>query len=448
MRMSLLFLVLFVLVSKNLLGQVLPDIKELPELKCLHTDAGNDSLQFPGTHERFDSLYAQLDSFYNNGTGVLNVMHIGGSHVQAGHFTHRMSSNLSSFGRMKSVGQGLLFPFKALKTNAPSSYVLECVGKWTGSRCVQRNSELPLGISGAYALTSDTAAALVLSLDPISAAPLQRLRILGEGSDSCVHPVLFCAGDTIYPLPYDGKPGFCFSLPQQTDSCAIFFRGLKQDSLHFAVRGILPESGENGFNYLSLGINGASVPSWLNCTLFEEELSLMPPHLVFLGIGINDANVFPREFDKERFKANYRMLMQRILSVNPLCCFVFITNNDCWFSVRGLRRQYNTNTPKVQQAMHELAQEFGGAVFDAFRLMGGMRSSAAWVRAGLQRSDHIHFTKKGYELWGDLLYNALMKDYIKVRNTKTHSIEESVMEDTSVRALPEDAGQEELSYIP
>jgi hypothetical protein len=67
--------------------------------------------------------------------------------------------------------------------------------------------------------------------------------------------------------------------------------------------------------------------------------------------------------------------------------------------------------------MHELAEEYGGAVFDTFRLMGGMRSSASWVRARLQRADHIHFTKEGYELWGDLLYNALMMDFMKAKES-------------------------------
>ena len=61
--------------------------------------------------------------------------------------------------------------------------------------------------------------------------------------------------------------------------------------------------------------------------------------------------------------------------------------------------------------MTELAAEYGGAIFDCYGLMGGQASSNAWVRAGLQRRDHIHFSRQGYELWGDLLYNALMTAY-------------------------------------
>ena len=189
----------------------------------------------------------------------------------------------------------------------------------------------------------------------------------------------------------------------------------------FRLRGIVAESNAPGIVYSESGINGASVAAWLRCSLFEDDLRLDPPSLVILGLGINDANVGPQSFDVEQFKANYRELIRRIRSVSPQCCFIFITNNDCWFNFRGRRRQFNTNTPRVRQAMCELARENDAAVFDVFALMGGLRSSNAWVRARLQRPDHIHFTREGYELWGDLLYNAIVKDYQKRQTSPTPS---------------------------
>ena len=192
--------------------------------------------------------------------------------------------------------------------------------------------------------------------------------------------------------------------------------GFKEEILLKGIETADHTNEADGLTYTASGINGASVPSWLRCSKFEEELLLAPPHLVILGIGVNDANVAPQRFNAEAFKDNYRLLIQRIRSVSPDCCFLFITNNDCWLNVRGYRRRPNTNTPRVQKAMNELATECGGAVVDAYALMGGMRSSNAWVRAGLQRPDHIHFTKQGYELWGDLLYNALMKPLLKGDN--------------------------------
>ena len=381
--------------------------REIAEVACLHVDCGQDTLQFPGGREHFDSLRCVLDTLLATGRGRLNILHIGGSHVQAGSFSHRVRADLTSATGPTAAGRGLLFPFTAMKSNAPESYAMWHEGKWTFSRCVGREPRLPLGLAGACLETSDTAARVFIDMASLSLWRTDTLRVLGEGSAPDVVPVFVWNADTLAPLPPDGLPGFRFVLPAEADTCSLSFRGLVADSLSFCLRGVLTESHAPGITYSEAGINGASVPSWLRCTLLEQDLALVPPSLVIFGIGINDANVWPQSFSSEQFKENYRELIRRIRSVSPRCCFLFITNNDCWFNFRGRRRTFNTNTPRVQQAMRELAAEVDGAVFDVFALMGGLRSSNAWVRARLQRPDHIHFTREGYELWGDLLYNAL-----------------------------------------
>lgn len=45
--------------------------------------------------------------------------------------------------------------------------------------------------------------------------------------------------------------------------------------------------------------------------------------------------------------------------------------------------------------------------------MGGARSANTWYKTNLMHSDRIHFTRAGYELLGDLLYNALITDYLE-----------------------------------
>lgn len=393
-------------------GQVVPKPVDIPRYPCLHTDKGQDSLHFPKGRSAFKAtFYTKLNTLLQTGQGRVNILHIGGSHVQAGFFSHRVRVDLDSISPSVVGDRGMLFPFSALKTNTPQSYSFTSSGTWSGQRCIMRELTLPLGLSGASVTTRDTLGCLTLALCDLSLWKPSVLRLLGEGEDERIVPVLVCGNDTISASAPDGKPGYTFQLPLKTDTCRIAFRDILQDSLGFTLRGVLPEGSDNGITYTASGINGAAVPSWLRCSKFEEELSLLPPDLVVFGIGINDANVLPHTFDVEKFKDNYRELIRRIRSVNPSCCFLFITNNDCWFNVKGRRRQFNTNTHKVQRAMKQLAREYGGAVFDVFAMMGGLRSSSAWVRTGLQRPDHIHFTREGYELWGDLLYNALINDY-------------------------------------
>lgn len=354
-------------------------------------------LDFPGSRTQFDSLLCCL----HDSTKKLNILHIGGSHVQAGIFSHRLREN---FG----ASRGMLFPWKTIRTNAPTDYSLTSTGSWEKSRCLDPMPAEQLGMSGAAAITSDTLASLQLAL-PAKYA-FSRLHILGKAEGSA-EPYLICnSGDTI-EAERTGND-FLFTLDSQDSLCSIAWRGMENGG-RFALRGFFPES-EHRITYSESGVNGASVPSWLRCELLAEELSLLcPPDLVIMGIGINDANVPPSKFDGEAFKASYRDLMNEIRKANPKACFLFITNNDCWLRVGKQRRILNRNTQKVEQAMMELARECGGAVWNQFRIMGGYGSSNQWVNARLMNRDHIHFLRPGYELLADLLYNALITKNIE-----------------------------------
>lgn len=353
---------------------------------------GQNRLDFPGSRERFDSLLCRLRDSEKH----LNILHIGGSHVQAGILSNRLREHFDA-------ARGLLFPWKAIGTNAPADYSLIPSGIWGKSRCTESAPTERLGMSGAAAITSDSLATLRLEL-PAKYA-FSRLRIIGEGEGAAEPYLVLDNGDTIMAERSGGD--FLFLLDRPDSLCTIAMSGVG-DSARFVFRGIWPESGQQRIVYTESGVNGASVPSWLRCELLEEELSrICPPDLVIMGIGINDANVLPARFDAEAFKASYRRLMDELRRVNPNVCFLFITNNDCWLRVGRQRRTYNRNTQKVEQAMMELAGECDGAVWNQFRIMGGYGSSGRWVNARLMNRDHIHFLRPGYELLADLLYNAI-----------------------------------------
>ena len=46
---------------------------------------------------------------------------------------------------------------------------------------------------------------------------------------------------------------------------------------------------KSGVKYHSIGVNGASVPSYLRCDYLMDQLKLVKPDLVIFSIGINDA---------------------------------------------------------------------------------------------------------------------------------------------------------------
>ena len=370
-------------------------VPEVPGIRL-----GENRLDFPGRHERFDSLLSCL----RDSNARLNILHIGGSHVQAGTFPHRLRENLGA-------GRGMLFPWKAIRMNAPTDYSLTPSGTWGKSRCLEPAPAEQLGMSGAAAITSDSLAELQLML-PAKYA-FRRLHVIGKAEGSAEPYLTNSSGDT---LTAERKgDDFLFTFVRPDSLCTICWKGMTQGA-RFVLRGIYPE-GDRRITYSESGVNGASVPSWLRPELLTEELAqFCPPDLVIFGIGVNDANVPPSHFNVEAFKASYRALMDEIRRVNPKVCFLFITNNDCWLRAGRQRRILNRNTQKVEQAMMELARECDGAVWNQFRIMGGYGSSNRWVNARLMNRDHIHFLRPGYELLADLLYNAIYNEEQGARN--------------------------------
>ena len=384
-------------------------------LKCVeienydHVDYDACYLQFPGEHQKFEALYRKMEHVRRGGEGTVNILHVGGSHVQAGVLSHQLRCNFAQLMPERPQSRGLMFPFRAIRSNAPKDYEFTSSGSWRSARCLERNPSFPLGLSGAVAVANAENCELSLSVD--EAFAFQRLRLIGDPMGGECHPLIVTAeGDTLSAEPV--YEDYLFTFPKPAHECTIIFDGIKTDSVGFALRGVWPEHDGVGLTYTASGINGASVPSWLRAERFTDELDrLCPPDLVIFGIGINDANTSAAKFNVEAFKENYRQLINNILNVNPNAAFLFLTNNDCWLRVGRRRHVFNANTPVVEKAMLELAQEFDGAVFSQFQVMGGLGSSSKWVREGLMNRDHIHFLSAGYRLMGDLIYNAFVQDY-------------------------------------
>ena len=378
-------------------------------------DYTHNAIQIPGKNPaRLNRFFQKIDTLIEAGTGRINILHIGGSHVQADWFSHKVRQNLDIINGDFQTSRGLIFPFSVAKTNNPANYRVSYSGEWNAVRNVQKNREMPLGMSGIAVYTQDSLAQINISLNPDENRRWEftQLRLLGyveDGSD-CVRPVLYYNNDTI-----DGHfdlitKTYLFDLPEPDYEFSMGFIQMDTIPHTFVVQGFIPEKETPGIVYHAIGVNGASVPSYLNSENFEEELHLLKPDLIIFAIGINDA--VSKDFTKESFCRNYNALIEKIERVNPDCAYIFITNNDSFRKVSRRKSQVNTNGLIAQSAFLSLAKEHQGGVWDLFSLMGGLRSIREWQAAGLAKSDKVHFTKEGYQLIGDMFYNALI-DYYK-----------------------------------
>ncbi|MBO4743728.1 MAG: hypothetical protein J5533_08860 [Bacteroidales bacterium] len=368
-------------------------------------DMFRNQLVIPGDSTRLKEFAARMIALRDNPEDDVCIWHIGGSHVQAGFFSSRLRHNFDSLGNFPYAGRGFIFPYPLAQTNFDRSFRVGYDGEWIGSRSSNPNKKMPVlpryGIMGIAAYTSDTLACFRLYYPE----PFSRLHIMGETSGD-VRPVAVSSGYTEPCVRDDFLDGYVVEFPEPVDTVQVNI-GLYPGQ-YFVVTGLLPETpGRHGLTFFSSGVNGARTTTWLErCPDFLTQMSLVHPDLMLLGLGINDSTMPAEDFKPDKFKANYRRLLDAILETAPDCAFVFISNNDSWRYARR-RMVHNDNGDAVRQAMLELAEEYGGALWDLFGIMGGNGSATEWREAGLMKDDRLHFTREGYELLGDLLYRAL-----------------------------------------
>ena len=403
--------VLAALLCAVLPAQELPRAEIAQQPPCVHVDRAG--LHFPGSRDAQDHFYGLLDSLMAGSGRSVNIWHVGGSHVQAGHFSYRLQERLTTMADSLKGERGFIFPYRIAKTNSDKSFRTSFTGEWLSAMAASTHKDLNprFGIMGIAAQTSDSLATVGIGLN-ISADTLwrfNRFRILGYASSPDVRPYLVSGSDTLDFVIDTETQSYLFDLPAETDTVTIGFHIPEGQS--FTLTGTEPISGRKGINYYCSGVNGARLTTWLEqCPDLPRDLQLVKPDLAIFAVGINDSACKAVDFKPEVFKENYRRLIRLIREQSPDCAFVFITNNDSYrYISRGMT--YNHNGPTVQKAMFELAKEYGAAVWDVYDIMGGKDSVIKWRNAGLVKSDRLHFTQEGYVLLGDMLYNALVDDY-------------------------------------
>ena len=389
-----------------------PKLKEIPAYHCMATTVS--TVTYPNEDSTvYYSFFEKLDKLIFEGEGNVTILHIGGSHIQAGTFSHQHRSNwLETFPGI--IGnRGLLFPFSAAKTNNPYNYKTTYTGEWELSKNTNPNPPFALGLSGMCIASKDTLSAIEMQMRNTDNLffDFNTIYVLGHCDSGWIMPIVQIDDTVDITGIYDSvRLAYCFHLEKYVERFRLSF--LQTDSLWepFYLRGFWVENHLPGLSYVDVGVNGASVPSYLKCEYLENDLSFVKPDLCIFSIGINDAS--GSNFDTAQFMQNYKDLITRIKTVSPDCAILFTTNNDSYIKSR---RTYNNNPNGLlaEKSFISLGKYYNTGIWDLFAFMGGLTSMKKWEQDGLAQKDKVHFTPQGYKLLGDLLYNALMWEYIK-----------------------------------
>ena len=375
------------------------------ELSFVNLEA--NSIQFFNETSNLDNFYAKLDSLLKTKKGKVRILQIGGSHIQAEIWPDQLRKNFLFLSKENELngGRGFVFPFKIAETWNPKNHQISYSGKWEAYRNSMKKHQATWGVSGITVTTKDSVSRLDIGYkhDSLTSYTFDRLKIFHEIGESSFDVNLISENPSDKTI--NNEMGYTEFRFNTTDSISIVFNKTNEKQDHFTLYGLSFENDDPGIVYISVGVNGAKTSSFLRNELFVSQLESIKPDLVIFCLGINDA--YNIKFCDTCYQENYDELVEWVKQVNPKTDLLFVTNNDSYYK----QKYANTNVFKAREVMVNLAKKYHAGLWDLFEVMGGLDSVKKWEEEGYAKKDKIHFTNKGYQLVGDLMFVALMKQY-------------------------------------
>jgi len=412
------FATFLILITINTSAQVTaPDYPhDVPLPKFVDLQA--NKIEFFGDSTAFIPVFKALTNYLNTGKGQLSVVHFGGSHIQADIYTQEFRLKLNQYFRDIVSSRGLVFPYCMAKTNNPLPYTSKYTGNWESARNVEKNKDFPMGVLGIVAFTNDS---------------VTSFRIYNKHTQPSLHfnvaRIFYDADSTGYQIMPDNTTDFAsikdtangiltinYHSIQDTLSLKIIRTDTDSVHTHFTLYGISLETKHPHLIYHTIGINGASIPSFLRCTYFTSQLKAIHPDLAIMSIGTNDA--YRKKFNPMVYYNNLDTLIHKFWEANPHMAIILTVPNDDYYH----QLYPNKNTAKQEKVIYDLAKKYHLGVWNLYKIMGGFNSSQKWYQMHLMRRDRIHFTRKGYELKGDLIFSAFLKAWEKFAFTENDSL--------------------------
>jgi lysophospholipase L1-like esterase len=363
-------------------------------------------------------FFREFDAMVSEKDRKLNFYHLGGSHLQADIYTQVFRSSLQSYWEEVCGERGQVFPFSLAGTNNPSNYKFRSPNKWKGYRSISvRPEKLAYGLSGIVATCPDSVIRLNFSYDRTDVRPeFNAFRILHNEGIAPYSIYLLNENVGIQEVITNEEYGYTeFVLNAEIDSLSLeFVKKAGFSSASLEIYGVTLMNNEPGASYSAIGVNGAALSTYLGNSRFEEQLCLYPPDFFAFSVGTNDANVPASAFDPQQYKTNLEQMILKVLRCNPDCAILLTVPNDAYYQ----KKYPNPNLGKLREMVIQLAEKYKVAVWDFYGIMGETGSSKTWLTNGLMQADLVHFSGMGYQIKGQLYFDAFLKFLEQMRNTE------------------------------
>ncbi len=342
--------------------------------------------------------------------GRVVVVHLGDSHLQADDYSGRVRLELQrTYGN---AGRGLVFPYAVAHTNgSPTYFTAPTAGTWRAKRVTSLpDSSQPVGVAGISLSTPDSGAGFTLRL-PLLRRPdyrFSQLTLLRQpGPAAFDWQVLSRHQEPLGTLPGLGQQvAATLRLDSLRDYVALRATRRRPNQSSALLYGLLLENDQPGILYHGIGVNGAAVRQYNRNPLFFEQLPLLNPDLIIVSLGTNDAFI-PGRFTPQRFTGQLDTLVSGLRQRCPQAEVLLVAPADSYRN----RSDRNPDLARLAAALRAYAQQHDLAYWDFAAVQGGYGSMGQWRTAGLALNDFVHFSTKGYDLQGYLLYRALQDGF-------------------------------------
>lgn len=335
----------------------------------------------------------------------INIFHFGDSHIQADLMCFQLrkliKQNLHHY-----AGRGLIFPYSVAKSHNTNDFSINFSGKWESNKNIDKAKILEPGISGYVISTNDYKSKINIcykAFDSICNKP-KLVKIIYKNSENQFKIFINNKG-AINSGIIDNESAFSIFETENLDSIKIRF--IKTEALqnNITIYGLILEEKYNGIYYHSSGVNGAKVESFLNSELFFSQLEFINPHIIIISLGANDG--YTDNFDSNLFHENYSSLVKKIQNKFPNSYIVATTPGDSYNS----KKTINLNNEQIKNIILNIANEYKIGIWDFYSIMGKANSINNWYKKGLVLDDKLHFNNNGYQLIGNLFFDALSKTF-------------------------------------
>ncbi|MEI9911303.1 MAG: GDSL-type esterase/lipase family protein, partial [Bacteroidota bacterium] len=350
-----------------------------------------------------DSFYYKLYNLKKTGKGIVSIVHIGDSHIQADFLSGVVRNGLQQF--FGNAGRGLVFPYQLAQSNAPADINSSSNTKWQFNRVAHPEIPIVPGVSGYGIKTATSGASISFSLKPDGSGPqlFNRLKFFTDSNVS---------NSWLVQAENNSAP---FLIKKENDSLLYSEILLQESAGNFSLAslpsdntkefyGVSLENSNPGILYHTIGVNGARYDHYNIAPLFWKQLAALHADLFIISLGTNEAQA--TSFNETDLQRQVSLFIQQLSIAAPNAAVLITTAADSY-----KHRKPNAVLRQINLSLVNYCNTNSIPAWDMYRTTNGYGSAYSWSKRGLMNRDKIHFTAEGYRIQGNLLFNALAKGY-------------------------------------